>query len=142
MVAAPSQARAQSLFDLLAALRQGGGWISLPVERGRAQVKTRALPTSGLELNGCLRVWHGHSGRWHIRAEDTYTGQTLERRAASNEPVSFSVDTGPWAQLDVEVEWSEPRDTTLIMWVGLRRPGRAAENGRDPCEPVYSGGGR
>ncbi len=134
----PTPLEAQSLFDLLAAVRQGGGWISLPVERGRASVKTRALPTAGLEVTGCLRVWHGHSGRWSIRAEDTYSGQRLERRAASDEPVDFSVETGPWAQLDVEVEWSEPRDTTLLMWVGLRRPGR---NAPDPCEPVYAGGG-
>lgn len=138
----PAPVAAQSLLDLLAAVRQGGGWISLPVERGRAHLKTRALPTGGLELDGCLRVWHGHTGRWRIQAEDTYTGQRLERRAASDEPVSFSVETGPWAQLDVEVQWSEPRDTTLILWVGVRRAGRSPGVGRDPCEPVYGDGGR
>lgn len=135
---APSALQAQSLFDLFAAVRQGGGWVSIPVERGQATVRTRALPTAGLELNGCMQVWAGHSGRWDIRARDTYSGQRLERQTASGEPVAFSVETGPWAQLDVEVRWSERRDTTLLLWVGLERRGRPA---RDACEPVYASGG-
>jgi hypothetical protein len=41
------------------------------------------------------------------------------------------------AQLDVKVRWSEPRDTTLLVWVGLDRPGRPKG---DSCEPVYGSG--
>jgi hypothetical protein len=134
LAATPSVVAAQSLLDVLAAVRQGGGWVGIPIERGRGKVLTRALPAAGMELSGCMQVWHGHSGRWDIRAADTYTSQRLEARVVSGEPMPFAYETGAWAQLDVEVRWSEPRDTTLLLWVGLERRGRSA---RDPCVPVY-----
>ena len=41
--------------------------------------------------------------------------------------------TGRRAQLSVEARWSEARDTTLVVWVGLETPGQQ----RDVCEPIY-----
>jgi hypothetical protein len=134
----PGDLSAQSLLDVLAAVRQGGGWVGIDIERGRGTVLTRSLPTGGLELSGCMQVWHGHSGRWDIRAADTYTKQRLQARVGSGEALPFSYETGAWAQLDLEVRWSEPRDTTLLLWVGLKRRGRTAP---DPCVPVYGGTG-
>jgi hypothetical protein len=134
----PGQARAQTIFDLLASVRQGGGWVNIPIEDGRGSVRTPALPTAGLELTGCVRVWPGHTGRWELEAHDTRGGGSLRARSvAADEPVPFVYETGSWAQLDVRVRWSEPRDTTLVLWIGLERRGSARA---DPCEPVYRSG--
>jgi len=53
------------------------------------------------------------------------------------EPVEFSYTTGTLSRLSVEARWSEARDTTLLVWIGLetqnpRRP--------DPRVPVYGSG--
>lgn len=134
----PGQLRGQSIFDLLASMRQGGGWVNIPIEDGLGTVRTPALPTAGLELSGCVRVWPGHTGRWELEAHDTRGGGRLRARAvAADEPVPFVYETGPWAQLDVRVRWSERRDTTLVLWVGLER--RGSDRG-DACEPVYRSG--
>ena len=49
------------------------------------------------------------------------------------ERVPFRYRTGRRAQLSVDVRWSEPRDTTLVVWVGLETPGQQ----RDVCDPIY-----
>ncbi|MEQ9399084.1 MAG: hypothetical protein RJQ04_07915 [Longimicrobiales bacterium] len=133
----PGAAGAQSLPEFLGAVRQGGGWITLPIEKGTGKLLTRPLPTGGLSLNGCLEIWHGHSGAFDVRIEDTYGNGRLVTLARPAQDVPFTYDTGAWAQLDVNVRWSEPRDTTLVVWVGLGR----ASGERDPCEPVYAPGG-
>lgn len=128
-------ASAQSLPEFLGAMRQGGGWITLPIVKGKGTLLTTPMPTAGLRLRGCMEIWGGHSGTFAVRIEDTYgNGRLLRQRARPAEDVPFVYNTGQWAQLDVNVEWSEPRDTTLIVWVGLEGNSR-----RDPCEPVYSG---
>jgi len=54
------------------------------------------------------------------------------------EPVEFSYTTGTLSRLTVEARWSEARDTTLLVWIGLetRTPRRP-----DACVPVYGNGG-
>jgi hypothetical protein len=133
----PSGAASQTLADLLGALRQGGSWVDIAIVKGQGSLLTPMIPTAGLPLRGCVRVWPGHSGSWDIRVRDTQGTGRLETTALPNQPVPFAYETGPLAQLDAQVRWSEPRDTTLVMWVGLRPPGAPSSGGRDPCEPVY-----
>jgi hypothetical protein len=119
--------------DLLASIRQGGGWIDVQIQRGKGSVLTPVLPTAGMNVAGCFRVWGGHSGLWDFHVRDTQGQARLQKLALPDQPVPFTHATGPLAQLDLQVRWSEPRDTTLILWVGLRTPSSA----RDPCEPIY-----
>jgi hypothetical protein len=129
----PAQARSQTLLDLLASIRQGGGWIDVPVQGGKGSLLTPVIPTGGLDVNGCFRVWGGHSGLWDFDVRDTQGDARLQRSALPDQAVPFRHATGPLAQLNVQVRWSEPRDTTLLLWVGLRTPNLT----RDPCQPIY-----
>lgn len=138
-LAAPA-ARAQTLQDLVSTIRAGGGWVSIPIEEGEGRLVTRAVPTGGMTLEGCVQVWPGHSGRWEIDATDTRRDETLELRARAGEPMPFSYTTGMTAQLEVAVRWSEPRDTTLMVWIGLEGLS-SREPERDACRPVYDEGG-
>lgn len=133
----PSAGSAQGIAQVLEAVRVGGSWVSLPIQGGRAHLTTAALPSAGQTIRGCLGIWPGHTGLWTVRVADTYGNGRLEAQAGSGERIPFVYSTGLLAQLEVEVEWSEPRDTTLLVWVGLESPRRD----RDPCEPVYPGSG-
>lgn len=134
-VLAPTPASAQSLPDLLSAIAQGGGWVSIPIEGGRGTMRTRAVPTAGMRLSGCMEIWGGHSGAFDVAVEDVYGNGSLRRNGARPaEDVPFDYRTGAWSQLDVNVRWTERRDTTLLVWVGLEGGRRSS---RDPCEPVY-----
>jgi hypothetical protein len=135
--ASPSDGVSQSMFELLQSLRNGGGWVTIPIEAGSGGLLTDELPTLGLTLKGCVQVYAGHSGRWDIRARDTLGEGRLEAEVAGGEPVRFSYSTGPRAQLSVDARWSEARDTTLMVWVGLEM---SLSEDRDPCTPVYGGG--
>jgi hypothetical protein len=137
-LAVPSAgARGQTMRDLLRAVRQGGGWIGIPIEEGRGALSTTVVPTGGLVFTGCLRVYAGHTGRWQIRARDTLGDGRLDAWVKGGEPVRFTYDSGLRAQLEVDARWSEARDTTLLVWVGLETPSHPE---RDACEPVYGGG--
>jgi len=129
--AAPSPATAQPLDNVMSAIRDGGGWVSVPIVAGHGTASTTALPTMGLTLTGCVRVWDGHSGRWEIRAHETVADTTLLVRAGPGEGVPFSHTFGFRSQVEVDIRWSEPRDTTLYLWVGLR----GADDQRDACIP-------
>jgi hypothetical protein len=137
-MAVPGGARAQTLAELLAAIRQGGSWVDIAIENGRGSILTPRLPTAGMPLRGCLRVWPGHSGTWDIRVRDTQGTARMETVARPDQPVPFVYRTGPVAQLEGQVRWSEPRDTTLVVWVGLGPPNGDGSEGRDPCRPVYA----
>lgn len=137
-VLVPSGARAQGIAELLEAVRVGGGWISLPVVNGRARLTTVALPSAGRTLKGCMEIWPGHSGSWLLKVTDTYGNGRIEAEARPADDIPFTYTTGMLAQLEVDVRWSEPRDTTLMVWVGLESPRRE----RDACEPVYPDGAR
>lgn len=122
------------IFELMRIVGEGGSWLALPVTAGRASLQGPAVPVAGLALDGCLRVWDGHSGEWTIRAEDRLGGSRLDVTATPGQPVRFEFRGGVQAQLDVQVEWSEARDTTLHVWVGVAPPsGRDGE--RDICQP-------
>lgn len=128
----PASLQGQTLTDLFRALRAGGGWVEIPVEAGAGSVDTGLVPTAGIALSGCARVWSGHSGEWEIRAEDVVAERVIDARLGPGESVRFSHEAGMRARLRVDVRWSEPRDTTLVLWIGLDRKGEATGAA---CEP-------
>lgn len=131
-VGVPGHLDAQTIGPLLEAIRQGGSWVNIPIEDGRGSVETGEVPTFGLELAGCARIWSGNSGVWTLQAADLVTDSTVTAVMEPDEPFRFRHRSGPRAQLSVDVRWSEPRDTTLFLWVGLG--GEERRNG-DACEP-------
>ena len=137
-LALPGQAQAQGLLDLLQSIRQGGGWVSIPVTGGEGSLRTVELPVGGLSLSGCAQVWVGNSGRWQLRAVDTLGDEELDVSVVPGESTPFSYSPGARSQLQVDVTWSEPRDTTLFLWIGLETP---MTGERDPCKPVYASSG-
>ena len=122
------------IFELMRIVSDGGSWLGLPVTAGRASLVGPAVPVAGLSLDGCLRVWDGHSGEWKIRAKDRLGESGLDVTALPGRPVRFEFRGGLQAQLDVRVEWSEARDTTLHVWVGVEPPS-GRDDGRDICQP-------
>lgn len=133
MAAAPGSLEAQSFGDLLRLLRAGGSWVGIPVQDGEGRVDLGSLPTAGMEVEGCARIWSGHSGTWEIRAEDVGSDRLLEATVRPGEAVHFRHATGNTARVRVDVRWSEPRDTTLVLWVGVRRAGRSDDG--ELCAP-------
>lgn len=122
------------ILELMRIVSEGGSWLGLPVTEGRASLEGPVVPVAGLALNGCLQVWDGHSGEWTIRAKDRLGGGGIDVTASPGQPVRFEFRGGLQAQLDVAVEWSEPRDTTLHVWVGVASPS-ARSGDRDICQP-------
>lgn len=132
----PDPLEAQAPAELIRTIRAGGGWVAIPVSAGRASLSTDTVPTLGLTLTGCFTVWEGHSGEWTFQARDGVNGERLDAVATPGEGVPFTVETGMQSHLDLQVRWSEPRDTVLQVWVGLEVPQRP-----DACTPVYGDGG-
>lgn len=132
----PAPVRAQAPAELLRTVRAGGSWVAIPVAGGRASLSSDTVPTLGLTLTGCFTVWEGHSGEWTFEARDGVNGARLDAVATPGKGVPFSVQTGMQSRLDLEIQWSEPRDTVLQVWVGLQVPTRP-----DACTPIYGDGG-
>lgn len=128
----PRPAAAQSFSELLNVIRRGGGWIAVPVDDGRGTLQSASVPTGGLRMEGCARVWSGHSGSWRVRAEDVVSERVLEATMDPGEAVTFEHEAGSRARIRLDVSWSEPRDTTFLLWVGLG----ARSDERDPCTPA------
>ena len=135
MVSPLSVAAQEGPTDILEGLRNGGGWVEVPIEGGVGSISTMTMPTIGMTLAGCLNVWSGHSGEFEITARDNVTDSVLTATARPGVGVPFSHTFGMQAQVDFDLRWSEPRDTTLIMWVGIAI-GRTAE---EACTPVFGG---
>lgn len=130
---APAAVAAQEAADIMDGLRQGGGWVRVPIQAGAGSARTMTLPSVGMTLAGCLNVWGGHSGSWEIRARDNVSAAELVVEAQPGVGVPFSHTFGFQAQVDFDFRWSEARDTTLLMWVGLA-VGRSV---REACTPVF-----
>ena len=119
---APGTVAGQGLPELLAAIQDGGGWVSFDIRGGVGSFESVRMPTGGLRLVGHVRIWEESSGTWNVTARDLMRpgDQTvLEFEAGPGERVDFSYQAGLVAQLRVDIRWSEPRDTTLWAWVGL-----------------------
>lgn len=125
---------AQTTSDIMAGLRNGGGWAAIPIVQGEGRVRTGTLPTMGMTLAGCVNVWPGHSGSFEIHARDAVSDSVLVIEAHPGRGVPFSHTFGMQAQMDFGVRWTEPRDTTLTLWIGLA-VGKTPE---EACEPVYA----
>jgi hypothetical protein len=135
-LALTARADAQVVSEVMAGLREGGGWVSIPIEDGYGTFSTVTLPTAGMTLKGCLNVWHGHSGSWTVEAHERLRDVIVTLDAEPGIGVPFEHEFGMRAQIDFDFRWSEPRDTTLMLWVGVDFFG---EGGDDSCEPVYGG---
>jgi hypothetical protein len=129
---ARTPAAAQGVPEILATIRNGGSWVSVPIEGGHGTVSTILLPTMGLKLSGCIHVWEGHTGEWEIDARDTIAQDSLHLTSRPGQGVRFAHEFGLRSQIEFDFQWSEPRDTTLFLWVGVDR----ADDGPDEaCKP-------
>lgn len=137
-LALPARAGAQVVSDVMAGIREGGGWVAIPIEDGRGTFSTVTLPTAGMTLDGCVNVWYGHSGTWSIEAHERLRDSVLTLDAEPGIGVPFSHQFGMRAQIDFDFRWSEARDTTLMLWVGVDFFGEGADAA---CEPQYGGAG-
>lgn len=136
-LALPARGDAQVVPEVMAGLREGGGWVSIPIEDGHGTFRTATLPTAGMTLKGCMNVWHGHTGTWTVEAHERLQDEVLTLDAEPGIGVPFQHEFGMRAQIDFDFRWSEPRDTTLMLWVGVDFFG---EGGDEACEPRYDGG--
>ena len=137
VVISPSEGSAQDparIADVLAGLQGGGGWVNIPITRGEGSFSTVRVPTMALSVTGCVNVWHGHSGLWEIEAREQMLGSVLRLQAEPGVGVPFEHAFGMQAQVDIDFRWSEPRDTTLMLWVGIDLAG---EGGEAVCQPDY-----
>lgn len=132
MLLVPSQVEGQGMSEILEVVRQGGAWVNIPIEGGRGTVETVTVPAAGAVLQGCARVWRGHTGTWVLRAEDLVGGEVVMETLRPDQPVRFNQELGARVKLALDVRWSEPRDTTLFLWVGLG----SEERDRNACDPV------
>jgi len=130
----PAAVHAQSIEELRRSVEEGGGWVGIPIVAGTGSVSTPTVPTMGITLKGCVQIWGGHSGTWNIEARDMIgEGRLAVDTARPGQSVPFTYTAGMRSQLTVDVAWSEPRDTTLLLWVGLERSGSSS---RDACKPT------
>ena len=135
LMAIPTSVEAQGLGQVMMGMRDGGGWVGIPIEGGKGTFSSMTIPTGAMSVAGCVNVWWGHSGTWEIRAHESVLGSNLRIEAEPGRGVTFQHDFGMTAQVDVEVAWSEPRDTTLMLWIGVDPTLEAPE---EVCEP-YEG---
>ena len=113
--------QAQVSPEILQVLQQGGAWVALAIEDGVGSFESGPVPTLGIQLRGQLRIWEEHTGSWHVVMRDLARGDDpviLERLMVPGEPVDFDYQTGMLGQIQIDVRWSEARDTTLRVWVG------------------------
>jgi hypothetical protein len=132
----PTVVQAQGIAQIMSGMVQGGGWVSIPIDKGHGSFSSFTLPTAAMSVSGCVNVWFVHSGTWEIEARESVLGSVLRIDAEPGTGVPFEHDFGMTAQVDVDFKWSEPRDTTLYLWVGLDRTGEGAET---VCEPPEGG---
>lgn len=108
--------------QLLQVMRDGGTWLSLPIEDGRGSYLGPAVPTMGMAVAGWFQISDVHRGEWSIKVVDLTGGSettVVDADARPGERVPVAYDAGATVQVKVDVEWSEPADTVLWVWVGI-----------------------
>ena len=113
--------RAQVSPEMLQVLQQGGAWVELAIENGVGAFQSTPVPTLGIQLRGHLRISEENTGSWHVVMRDLARDEDLvilERLMVPGVPVDFDYQTGMLGQIQIDVRWSEARDTTLRVWVG------------------------
>jgi len=141
LLSAPTSSSAQERSEtanVLSVLKDGGLWVTIPILAGEGTISTARVPAMALGITGCVNVWHGHSGSWQIEAHEKVRGSVLKIEAQPGLGVSFEHDFGMQAQVDVKFSWSEARDTTLMLWVGVALAGA---NNESLCQPKYEDNG-
>ena len=106
------------LIQLLKAVANGGSWINLPVEKGRASLSSPVVPLAGLSINGCLHVWSGIPGSGPCERMDTLGDKTLEVVAEPGKPVRFDYKAGLQAQLDLTSKERAPGHDSVHVGLG------------------------
>ena len=128
--------------EILQVLQQGGAWVALPIEDGVGSFESQPVPTLGIQLRGHLQIWEEHTGSWHVVMRDlarTEDPVILERLMVPGERVDFDYQTGMFGQIQIDVRWSEARDTTLRVWVGTElTPGGKSGRDSQPLAPDAS----
>lgn len=137
LLSAPAGLLGQGVGEMMSTLRAGGTWVTIPIEAGQGSYNSLTIPTATMTLNGCLNVWPGHSGTWEIEAVEKVQGAELLITAEPGVGVPFRHQFGMTAQLDFDFRWSEARDTTLYIWVGVDMSGSGDTS---VCEPPPSEG--
>jgi hypothetical protein len=132
--AAQTNGSGAGVGQILMGMRNGGGWVGIPIEDGKGTFSTVTLPTAAMSVAGCVNVWWGHSGTFEIQAHERVLGSNLRIEAEPGIGVPFEHDFGMTAQVDFEFTWSEPRDTTLMLWVGLDP---TLDSPEQACEPEH-----
>jgi hypothetical protein len=121
-VAAPPAA-AQGMDEISRFMNDGGAWLSLDIEGGRGSFTGVRVPTMGMRFEGWFQVAEVHSGEWTIRVIDLQgppdAGPVVDVTVKPGEQLPIAHSAGVMAQVQVDVQWSEPRDTILWVWVGL-----------------------
>lgn len=130
LLSAPAAVRGQVVGDVMGIVRDGGGWVGVPITAGAGSYSSKVIPSMGMSINGCVQVAPEHTGAWVIQARDRFSSEDLLIEAAPGVGVPFAHTFGFQTQIDFQIRWSERRDTTLVLWVGLAL-------GRDgaSCEP-------
>ena len=128
---APNAVSGQVVADVMGIVRDGGGWVGVPITAGAGSYTSGVIPSMGMSINGCVQVAPEHSGAWVIQARDRYSAEELLIEALPGVGVPFSHSFGLQTQVDFQIRWSEKRDTTLVLWVGLAlgRDGASCESG-------------
>ncbi|MEM7415165.1 MAG: hypothetical protein AAF389_06700 [Gemmatimonadota bacterium] len=130
-----TDAAAQGVSEMMSGVRDGGGWVNVPIVAGEGAFKTPTIPSMAMTLRGCVNVWPGHSGSFTIEARENVGGETVRMDAEPGVGVTFEHEFGLTAQVDFDFRWSEARDTTLYLWVGVDLAGEGADS---VCEPPPS----
>ena len=136
LLAVPAQVAGQGVSDMMGGVRSGGGWVNIPIVAGSGRFETPMLPSMTMSLRGCLNVWPGHTGEWTIEAHETVMDETVRLEAEPGVGVPFEHTFGLRAQIDFDFTWSESRDTTLYLWVGVDLKNEGAQS---VCEPPEEG---
>lgn len=130
LLGAPAAVSGQVVADVMGIVRDGGGWVAVPISDGAGSYSSNVIPSMGMSINGCVQVAPEHSGAWVIQARDRFSSEDLLIEASPGVGVPFTHTFGLKTQIDFQIRWSARRDTTLVLWVGLGL-------GRDgaSCEP-------
>jgi len=121
LLATPADARSQTMDQVFRFMQEGGAWLSLDIVDGRGSFKGHRVPTLGMSLAGWFQVADANRGEWSIRVVDLAGDPeepVIEVEAASGQRIPFAYDAGATVEMQVDVEWSEPADTVLWIWLG------------------------
>ncbi len=123
LLVTPADARSQTMDQVFRFMQEGGAWLSLDIVEGRGSFKGHRVPTMGMNLAGWFQVADTNRGEWSIRVVDLAgdpAKPVIEVDVESGQRVPFAYDAGATVEVRIDVEWSEPADTVLWIWLGTQ----------------------